>query len=193
MLGGKKEGGAGQDGAEGLMELLAKDKLKLLYELRDELHKAIQKLADRNPPMANEVCGKYVDVLDSAGGGKAGGGGAGDEGGNGSALLIDGGVRTFNERIEELLGPPHSRVLETMLQEHCEASDSSAPFTAPSYRITTTSKIEWWFVVDPAEALKKHVSVRAEIGEDMPGRLSPLGWPAEAGVAGMGGGSSARG
>ena len=68
-----------------------------------------------------------------------------------------------------------------MLQEHCEGADAMVPFTAATYMLTTTSHIEWWFVVDPLEGLK-HVNVRHELGDEAVPRLSPSGWPAEAGV-----------
>ena len=36
-----------------------------------------------------------------------------------------------------------------MLHEHCNAHDSATRFTTPNYGISTTSEIEWWFVVNP--------------------------------------------
>jgi hypothetical protein len=50
--------------------------------------------------------------------------------------------------------------------------------------LTTTSRIEWWFVVDPVEGLEQHVNVRSELGDQALAHLSPSGWPAEAGVIG---------
>ena len=156
---------AGKDGPAALLELLSQGSLRLIYELRDELHGAIKKLAERVLSRPDEVSGKYVEVLDESIG-----------------ALQQGGVTTFDERLEELIGPPHSRVLETMLQEHCEAPDASTPFVASTYMLTTTSKIEWWFVVDPVDGLVKHVDPRAELGDTHVPRLSSTGWPAEAGV-----------
>ena len=37
-----------------------------------------------------------------------------------------------------------------MVCEHCKCSDSDKNFTTGSYWLTTTSKTEWCFVVDPA-------------------------------------------
>ena len=156
---------AGKDGPAALLELLSQGSLRLIYELRDEPHGAIKKLAERVPSRPDEVSGKYVEVLDESIG-----------------ALQQGGVTTFDERLEELIGPPHSRVLETMLQAHCEAPDASTPFVASTYMLTTTSKIEWWFVVDPVDGLVKHVDPRAELGDTHVPRLSSTGWPAEAGV-----------
>ena len=155
---------AGSDGPTALLELLSTGQLAMLYEVSNELHGAIQRLAERAPPRTNEMCGKYVETLDAIN------------------ALQEGGITTFDERIETLIGPPHARVLETMLQEHCESADASVPFTAAAYMLTTTSKIEWWYVVDPIDGLEHHVNVRAELGEDAVPRLSPSGWPAEAGV-----------
>ena len=85
-------GFAGSDGPAALLELLSQGSLRLLYELRDELHGAIKKLAERAPSKPDEVSGKYVEVLDETIG-----------------ALQEGGVTTFDERIEEIIGPPHSR------------------------------------------------------------------------------------
>jgi hypothetical protein len=42
-----------------------------------------------------------------------------------------------------------------MEREHCASSDSDITFTTGNYGITTTSRIEWLFVSDPGEGLKK--------------------------------------
>lgn len=45
-------------------------------------------------------------------------------------------------------------LFDTMKREHCEAIDSEAQFEATNHAITTTSKIEWWFVADPTNGLE---------------------------------------
>ena len=61
------------------------------------------------------------------------------------------------------VGRPEQHVLEAMEQEHTNWVDSSLPFTDPTYQLTTTSRIEWWFVVAPAEGLAKHIDLETEV------------------------------
>ena len=46
-------------------------------------------------------------------------------------------------------------VFDVMKREHCESVDSDSNFEASNHQITTTSKIEWWFVADPANGLSE--------------------------------------
>ena len=55
--------------------------------------------------------------------------------------------------LEQLVGSPAVDVLDAMRQEHCESADSTEPFTEPTYGVTTTPRVEWYFVVDPTAAL----------------------------------------
>ena len=140
-----------------LLELLSQGSLRLIYELRDELHND-QELAERVP--------SRPDVLVAVRGGA-------DES---IGALQQGSVTAF-ERLE-LISPPHSRVLETMLQEHCEAPDASTPFVAAIHadhhlKMSGGS-------LSTVDGLVKHVDPRAELGTHVP-RLSSTGWPAEAG------------
>jgi len=150
-------------GYDAILELLSQHELQMLKDLASELHNAGRRLGERSPPRANEVCGKYVELL-------------GDDG-----VLQPGASSSYETRLEHLLGPPHNRVLETMLVEHCEGADAAVHFVAATYKMTTTSRIEWWFVVDPVQGASKHVNVQAEMGGAHV-RLAPSGYPAEAGL-----------
>ena len=51
--------------------------------------------------------------------------------------------------IEALVGEPEADVEAAMKREHCAAVDSDAEWMTSNYDITTTSRQEFWFVVDP--------------------------------------------
>ena len=42
-----------------------------------------------------------------------------------------------------------SIAMDLLRSEHTMRSDSQRPFTDKTYAITTTSELEFWFVVDP--------------------------------------------
>ena len=47
-----------------------------------------------------------------------------------------------------------SPVRQAMHREHCECDDSDLYFHTTNYHIETTSRTEWWFVVDHVRGLK---------------------------------------
>ena len=161
-------------GYDALLQLLSFNELQLLKDVAREIHRDLLRMGDRVPPRQNEVCGKYVAQLDSDG------------------TLTPGTERAAKgskgRRLESVIGPPEKRVLETMLAEHCEASDAALPFVDATYLVTTTSRIEWWFVVDPAEGLSKQLDIKTELSGEVVGggravvRIGPSGYPQEAGL-----------
>ena len=61
-------------------------------------------------------------------------------------------LESFFNGLEELIGLPASGFLKKVMRdEHCERDDSDKPFETANYHLKTTSHIEWWFVVAPAE------------------------------------------
>jgi hypothetical protein len=69
--------------------------------------------------------------------------------------LSFGGLDTFFGGLEALVGSPNPKTLEGMRRDHCEGADADFSFTAPNYHITTSARIEWWFVHDPLSGLGK--------------------------------------
>ena len=63
------------------------------------------------------------------------------------------GLKSFFGGLEAVVGAPSPKVLEGMKADHCTSADSIFPFDTPNYKMTTTSRIEWWFVVHPKEGL----------------------------------------
>ena len=66
-----------------------------------------------------------------------------------------GGLSTFFGGLEGLIGAPSSNLMATLEAEHCGSKDSSIIFITANYRVRTTSKMEWHFVVvgqPPADA-----------------------------------------
>lgn len=63
--------------------------------------------------------------------------------------LSYGGVDTFFAGLEGRLGPPNPNLRVTMKREHCSMADALDLFTTPNYHVTTTSQVEWFYVVDP--------------------------------------------
>ena len=59
-------------------------------------------------------------------------------------------IDDFHQGLEEILGPPKKLLFEAMAQEHCASIDSNVEFLAAAHGITTTSKVEWHYVVDPS-------------------------------------------
>ena len=58
---------AGVDGQVALLDLLSANQLTLLYELADELHHAVQRLAERAPPRANVATARHERLSNPAG------------------------------------------------------------------------------------------------------------------------------
>ena len=76
------------------------------------------------------------------------------------------GSELFYGGLSSLVGRPQPNLSAAIRQEHCSSSDSSAEFVANNYGTKTTSRVEYWFVFDPAR----------------PGILEELGiecWPSE--------------
>ena len=53
--------------------------------------------------------------------------------------------------LEELVGPPSPHLYKQMCSEHTAKDDACIEFTSSNHNITTTSAIEWLFVVSPLE------------------------------------------
>ena len=62
-----------------------------------------------------------------------------------------GGLDTFFNGLEGIVGPPKPQVELGMQQDHLEMSDSMEPYDMPNRKVTTTSAIEWRFVAAPLE------------------------------------------
>jgi hypothetical protein len=63
--------------------------------------------------------------------------------------MVYGAVATFFGGLEAKIGPPDPLVEDAMAREHLEASDSHEWFTTFNYGVTTTPRLEWWFVAEP--------------------------------------------
>jgi hypothetical protein len=55
--------------------------------------------------------------------------------------------------LQDALGAPSAEGLPAMALEHTLAPDADVVFTAPNYGIKSTSRIEWFIVVEPDRAL----------------------------------------
>ena len=58
-------------------------------------------------------------------------------------------IEAFNAGIEKVVGMPHPKLREAMMEEHCHLSDSQEEFEAGNYGIKTTSLIEWYVTAKP--------------------------------------------
>ena len=56
--------------------------------------------------------------------------------------------------LKGIIGTPDPRVLSGVEDEHCSKADSLTPFTTSNYSVTTTSQLEFWFVVNPQLGLQ---------------------------------------
>lgn len=65
-------------------------------------------------------------------------------------VLGHGPIVDFHKGLEPVLGPSKKLLFEAMEKEHCESVDSDVIFVAGNTGVTTTSRIEWNFVVDPS-------------------------------------------
>jgi NLR family CARD domain-containing protein 3 len=132
---GHQLAGDGKRGAAAVLHLLMQD-TALLERLSQELWRGIEKLAKAHAATARELQQKFVDA------------------GNAFELSY-GGIDTFFQGLEGLLGPPSSQLSTAMMREHCSSTDSLIEFTTANYGVTTTSRIEYHFVVDPEKGLGK--------------------------------------
>jgi len=69
--------------------------------------------------------------------------------------LAYGGLSTFFGGLERLAGAPDPKLEKALRAEHCERDDSGVEFLTSNYEMTTTSRIEWWFVADPDHGLSE--------------------------------------
>ena len=77
---------------------------------------------------------------------------------HGNALLSGfelefGTLKHFFGGLESAGGSPSPRVREGMAAEHTGRDDADVEFCVDNYNITTTSRIEWYFVADPGGGL----------------------------------------
>eukprot|EP00554_Chaetoceros_debilis_P003718 CAMPEP_0194086784 /NCGR_PEP_ID=MMETSP0149-20130528/22419_1 /TAXON_ID=122233 /ORGANISM="Chaetoceros debilis, Strain MM31A-1" /LENGTH=703 /DNA_ID=CAMNT_0038769963 /DNA_START=69 /DNA_END=2177 /DNA_ORIENTATION=- len=82
----------------------------------------------------------------------------------GTFVLGYGEIDDFHQGLDVFLGSPKKLLLEAMEKEHCEGPDSDTNFNVTNHGITTTSAIEWHYVIDPEKGLEK---------------LGLKGWPSE--------------
>ena len=101
-----------------------------LDALTDRLHGALIELAAQRSATADELHDKFVHA------------------GQGFELQYAS-LSTFYQGMQGIVGALHQRVAEQMKREHCGMADSDVPFTTGNYDMTTTSRTEYWFVVDP--------------------------------------------
>ena len=62
-----------------------------------------------------------------------------------------GDLSTFFGGLERKIGSPNPKIFEAMEREHTKSDDSMDEFTTGNYRVTTTSEMEWNFIVHPKE------------------------------------------
>lgn len=129
-------------GVEAVLRLLREG--PFLAQLSIELHGAAVNLAEQSAATASELQGKFMEEA--------------------AFTLAYGGMDTFFGGLERLLGPPSPNLLDAMQREHCASADSKEYFTSANYGVTTTSQVEWFFVVDPQVGL---------------GRCGLRSWPSE--------------
>jgi len=84
----------------------------------------------------------------------------------GAFTMSYGGLDTFFGGLESLIGAPNPSITEAMRREHCDSADSHEGFTTSNYRLSSSSEIEWFFVVEPTAEQRK----RLGLGDE---------WPAE--------------
>ena len=82
--------------------------------------------------------------------------------------LSFGGLDSFFQGLEGRIGPPDPNLREAMEAEHCKRRDSRELFVTANYGISTTSELEYWYVVDPTR------------GETVLNGLGLERWPTEA-------------
>ena len=66
-------------------------------------------------------------------------------------VLGHGPIEDFHRGLEPVLGPSKKLLFEAMEKEHCESVDSDVSFVAGNTGVSTTSRIEWNFVVNPSQ------------------------------------------
>ena len=76
------------------------------------------------------------------------GGGNADSKFAGAIELSYGGLDTFFGGLEGQVGAPDPKVYAAMEAEHTKKADAKLKFVTGNYGVTTSSEIEWWFVID---------------------------------------------
>ena len=61
-------------------------------------------------------------------------------------------LATFYGGLEALVGPPSPHLDDKMRAEHVEGPDADIKFLTTNYKLETTPRIEFWFVVEPTAA-----------------------------------------
>ena len=77
------------------------------------------------------------------------GGGNADSKFAGAVELSYGGLDVFFGGLEGQVGAPDPKVYSAMEAEHTKKADAKLKFVTGNYGVTTSSEIEWWFVIDP--------------------------------------------
>ena len=80
--------------------------------------------------------------------------------------MIFDGTESFFAGLEGKLGPPNPRLREAMEREHVSSADSADDFETTNYRVKTTSRLEWWYVVDPKGEKARHERREHEAGAE---------------------------
>jgi NLR family CARD domain-containing protein 3 len=58
-------------------------------------------------------------------------------------------LQHFYDGPEKLIGNPNPKAAEGIRREHCERKNADKAHTTPNYNVTTTPRVEYYFVVDP--------------------------------------------
>ena len=105
-----------------------------LETMVDALWQGLQELLQKRAATASELVEKFVS--------------------EDSAFVMNlGGLNTYFKGLEGLIGPPSPNFDDALRAEHCVAVDSNVKFITSNYSVTTTSHVEWLFVVDPLDGL----------------------------------------
>ena len=118
-----------------------------LRALAEALWPAIEALAEQVPPdKASHLSKRFVED-------------------NNALLGVHGRMRRpksiVGAGLHALVGLPHPKPAEGIELEHTRWSDSDIFFASHTYGIRTSSRTEYWFVVDPVERGLKELSVTA--------------------------------
>lgn len=125
----------GQDGSRDLLVALLESG-KVAEALADALWPKFVELSGSGAASASELHQKFVDEA-------------------GGFELEYAGLKSFFGGLEAVVGSPAVKVEAGMRREHCNSDDSLALFKTPNYQMWTTSRTEWWFVLDPENGLKE--------------------------------------
>ena len=95
----------------------------------------------------------------------------------GAFTLAFGSADRYFAGLEGIVGLPHADLYQGMLADHTAHADADTLLIAPNYATRTSSRVEFWFVVEPTEAklaeLGLHEWPRDKFWEgDVPGERS---------------------